>query len=317
VGEVIELWAQQSGIFSGSFVMPPGVDSDKDLPPAGHFVVNFGVLYKRRRLSFVIQAVNDLYPRLNEPGFCPTASGELDLLKRQLYRCLAALDIYDTPAFLSADMVARVRALFEPSQEVSAASPLPGVNAFVERENDAIGRMMDQLGRECGLAALNENTDAVLAELSTSGMGPNCRREIMSGYLGFVYWDIVLLPTTKALNLGAGRIEEILVDRISPDDATALALDNDRPVLLGGTFAGFGGFMSRAIRENDYLWGRLHAVDRLVDLVASTAFADDGPGFDVGSFKKRAFAAVLRTEASRLTSVPDLISRLQTASARL
>lgn len=29
-------------------------------------------------------------------------------------------------------------------------------------------------------------------------------------------------------------------------------------MLLGGTLAGFGGFLSRATRENDYLWERLH-----------------------------------------------------------
>ena len=316
VGDAIEAWAQRSGIFSGSFVMPRGLDSDRDLPAAGRFVVNFGVLYKRRRLSFVIQGINDLYVRLSEPGFCPTASGELDLLKRELYRCLAALDVYDAPTFLSAEAVARVRALFGPAR-TSGLSPLPGILAFVEQENDAIAALIDHLGRECRLAALNENTDAVLAALSTSGMGANCLREIMSGYLGFVYWDIVLLPTTTALNLGAGRIEEILVDRISPDDATTLIGEDDRPVLLGGSFAGFGGFLSRAIRENDYLWGRLHAIDRLVDLVASTAFADGSSGFDIGDFKKRAFAAVLRTEATRLTAIPDLTGRIRAALAGL
>jgi patatin-related protein len=317
ISEVIEAWAQRNGIFSGSFVMPQGVDSDLKLPPAGSFVVNFGVQYKRRRLTFVIQAINDLYPRVREPGFCPTSSGELDLLKGKMYQCLEALDVYDSPTFLSADLSARVRELFETLRPSSEALSVPSVSLFVETYYDAITTMIGQLGRECDLASVNENTDVVLAALSASEMGGACRREIISSYLGFVYWDILLLPTISALNLGAGKIEEILVDRISPEDAKTITLGDGGPSLLGGSFIGFGGFLSRAIRENDYLWGRLHAIDRLFDLVASTVPVGDVSGLDIRELKKRAFEAVLRSEAQRLRAVPELIERVRAAVARL
>ena len=36
-------------------------------------------------------------------------------------------------------------------------------------------------------------------------------------------------------------------------------------------FMGFLGFFNRAYREHDYLWGRLNAADRIVDLLVKTA----------------------------------------------
>ena len=69
---------------------------------------------------------------------------------------------------------------------------------------------------------------------------------------------------------------------------------------------------------NDYLWGRLHAAERLVGIVAS---AVGGPGapdaFELRGFRKRAFEAILEEEASRLRAVPELIARLRAAVAAL
>ena len=82
-------------------------------------------------------------------------------------------------------------------------------------------------------------------------------------------------------------------------------------------FAGFGGFLSRSIRENDYLWGRLHAVDRLFDILASTVPTNMRGDFDVGALKKRAFERVLEEEAGRLKFVPELLAQLGEVVARL
>ena len=64
--------------------------------------------------------------------------------------------------------------------------------------------------------------------------------------------------------------------------------------------------------------GRLHAVDRLFDLLASTAAKEiASAGIDIRAFKKRSLAGVLQEEAPRLPHVADLISRLQAAVARI
>jgi hypothetical protein len=89
-------------------------------------------------------------------------------------------------------------------------------------------------------------------------------------------------------------------------------------VLAGTAFAGFGGFLSSAARENDYLWGRLHAAERLIGLVAAAVSAPDAPDeAELRAFRKRAFEAILDEEGARLQAVPALIARLRAAVAAL
>ena len=40
--------------------------------------------------------------------------------------------------------------------------------------------------------------------------------------------------------------------------------------LKGIEFNNFGAFFSRSYRENDYLWGRLHGAERMIDIMLST-----------------------------------------------
>jgi hypothetical protein len=126
-----------------------------------------------------------------------------------------------------------------------------------------------------------------------------------------------LRPVANALSLETGPIAEILIDRISPDDAVSLKSAYSKHVLLGGSFAGFGGFLSRATRENDYLWGRLHAVERLFDILASTLPASAHAALDIQHFKKMAFETVMDEESRRLSLDPELISRINKAIAAL
>ena len=73
----------------------------------------------------------------------------------------------------------------------------------------------------------------------------------------------------------------------------------------------FGAFFSRAFRENDYLLGRLQAVDRLIDIVCDSAGAEAAAGLDLAGLKRRAFELVLRVEEPHLPSARALIERLR------
>ena len=95
---------------------------------------------------------------------------------------------------------------------------------------------------------------------------------MLVNYLGFPFWDVLTFPMTSAREIG--ELNEILVDRISPQDARALKGFEGISSLKGIGFAHFAAFLSRAYRENDYLLGRLHAVDRLIDIVCDSAGAD-------------------------------------------
>ena len=82
--------------------------------------------------------------------------------------------------------------------------------------------------------------------------------------------------------------------------------------LKGIEFNNFGAFFSRSYRENDYLWGRLHGIDRLVDIVLSSMpGAVSAEQSEVIALKKKAFEAVLEAEALRLTRIQPLIEELR------
>src|SRR5690606_2390717 len=83
-----------------------------------------------------------------------------------------------------------------------------------------------------------------------------------------------------------------------------------RATLRGTEFYNFGAFFSRAYRENDYLWGRLHGAERMVDLVCSTL--PGGPRQDdVVAAKRAVFRAILEEERGRLKCDPGLIEQIE------
>ena len=127
-------------------------------------------------------------------------------------------------------------------------------------------------------------------------------------YLGYPFYDIATLPLLQGE--GFDEFDPIKVDRISPSDATAIRTGGAAAMLKGIEFNSFGAFFSRAYRENDYLWGRLHGADRLIDIVASSvagALAAD----ELAAIKRRAFHAILDEEEARLPKVAALIAELR------
>ena len=136
------------------------------------------------------------------------------------------------------------------------------------------------------------------------------RYEVLVNYVGFPYWDVLTLPV--AATRQAGEIREILVDRISPVDAMTLSAFAGADKLKGRALGNFAGFFSRSYREHDYLLGRLHAVDRLIDIVCDAAginrFSDE---INIVEAKKRAFSAILQAEKTQLNGSHDLKAALR------
>jgi hypothetical protein len=95
---------------------------------------------------------------------------------------------------------------------------------------------------------------------------PDARREVLVNYLGFPFWDVLTFTVTTGRD--AGELHEIRVDRISPQEVHTLEGFEGLKSLKGIGFDNFAGFFSRRYRENDYLLGRLHALDRLIDMSA-------------------------------------------------
>ena len=129
-------------------------------------------------------------------------------------------------------------------------------------------------------------------------------------YLGFPFYDTVTLPLLRGD--GASEFEPAKVDRISPDDCSAIRSGGTRATLRGVEFYNFGAFFSRVYRENDYLWGRLHGAERMIDILVSALPRGVVLGADeITAFKRDAFLAVLDEEQGRLKADPELIPGLR------
>lgn len=132
------------------------------------------------------------------------------------------------------------------------------------------------------------------------------RRRALYAYLGFPFYDTVTLPLLRGEDLT--EFDPVKVDRISPDDAPSIRKGGAHDTLRGVEFYNFGAFFSRAYRENDYLWGRLHGAERMIDLVAS-AMPDNKTlsAEEIAAFKREAFLAILDEEEGRLTADARLV----------
>ncbi len=169
--------------------------------------------------------------------------------------------------------------------------------------------LFDRLAQSLDLTRLDAETDerlaAALAELPRTP-----RRALLLRYLGFPYFDLATLPLLQGE--GIDEYDPIKVDRISPDDATAIRGGGAEATLKGIQFSNFGAFFSRSYRENDYLWGRLHGADRMIDIIVSALPGDARlkPG-KVAAAKRAAFLAILDEEESRLGTAESLIAQLR------
>lgn len=191
---------------------------------------------------------------------------------------------------------------------------------YIDREGDDfyrplrgaeldIGGLIDRIADIKALGPLDDMADVTLAE-ALARLPKGARREMLYAYLGFPFYD----TATLALLQGEGQDEfdPIKIDRISPDDATAINPGGTEATLKGIQFNSFGAFFSRTFRENDYLWGRLHAVERLFAIVVSAMPAGCVlPDGELEALRRDAFRAVLDEEEKRLTTVPDLIAEVR------
>lgn len=166
---------------------------------------------------------------------------------------------------------------------------------------------LDAIAALQNLPERDKQLDAALAS-ALSKCPKAQRRPLLLSYLGFPYFDIATLPMLQGE--GLDEFNPIRVDRISPDDATALRTGGAAATLKGIELNSFGAFFSRKYRENDYLWGRLHGADRLIDIVCSTLPSPIAQA-DLAAIKGRIFKAILEEEAGRLTNIPDLIASLR------
>ncbi|PLK22870.1 DUF3376 domain-containing protein [Porphyrobacter sp. TH134] len=154
------------------------------------------------------------------------------------------------------------------------------------------GAVLDFLSARRLLPATDLAAEEMLID-ALEDMPKGLKRRMLLTYLGFPFYDVATLPLSR--REGLDEYNPVKIDRISPDDARSIREGGTAATLRGIEFYNFGAFFSRDYRENDYLWGRLHGAERMIDLVASTV-GGTVPVHTVRSAKRAAFLAVLDEE---------------------
>ena len=171
------------------------------------------------------------------------------------------------------------------------------------------GGFIDGLAKQRNLPAIDRHIDSIFCDALTH-LDASAQRTMLLGYLGYPIYDLATLPLLQ--DEGLDEFDPVKVDRISPDDAVMIRTGGTAATLKGIQFNNFGAFFSRAYRENDYLWGRLHGAERFIDiLLSSIPEAARLPGDRTTEFKKRAFHAILDQEAPRLDRSASLIAQIR------
>jgi Protein of unknown function (DUF3376) len=314
VAEIIEAWALAKGIVyerADSEALEFETQTAGRIPPWVKYLLAFDVKYRERRLHFLVEGQNRLYQLIDQEHFAGLDPMVVDRLKREFYGRLDALRRRNDPAYYSPqarDLVADIFPSAPSEGEIRHLAQY--ASEFVARNGGKLDRLIEQLAVEIGLNASTRELDDLLASLDPAAWLPEARREVLVNYLGFPFWDVLTFPITSAREMG--ELNEILIDRISPQDARALKGFAGIESLKGTGFGHFAAFLSRAYRENDYLLGRLHALERLIDIVCDAAGIDGGKDrIDMLALKRRGFTRILDAEARHLTQSGKLIAALR------
>ncbi|WP_397598227.1 patatin-like protein [Sphingorhabdus sp.] len=211
---------------------------------------------------------------------------DITQIRDAIYRCLAMYLDLETAEFLGVDFAIAAKA---------------GVT------NPA--GLIDHLAAQRDLVQTDLRVDAILCA-ALLALPVEARRAMLLGYLGYALYDIATLPLLQ--DEGFDEFDPVKVDRISPEDCNSIRQGGAAATLKGIEFNNFGAFFSRSYRENDYLWGRLHGAERLIDiLVSSLPAGHDFAENRVRAYKRLAFHAILDEEQDRLKYVQPLIASLR------
>ena len=267
-----------------SAVRSAGINADDAMTASGtkpdviDFFRKFDIAFRIRRLRYVIERIGEI----DAGGQAPAAVGEA---RRLVYA-----------------LVNRYRGAASPPDLHDAE------RTALRNAEQAPHQAFEALARILGLREIDDEADESLTELL--GIFPKAeRRSLILAYLGYPFYDVATLPLIQSE--GIDEFDPVKVDRISPDDATAIREGGAAATLKGSQFNSFGAFFSRAYRENDYLWGRLHGAERLVDIVVSALPKGTHlPAGAVAGFKRKAFRAILAEERPRLLAIQPLFAAL-------
>ena len=284
--------AAEVSLLLDRMIAPNGDDGSSRLVP---FLRAFDVDFRVRRIRFVIRRLNELY-RIMEDAGLRIESGALDELKAALYELIDRL-------------TRRWETRCHGPEAAAAAAEIASAAAAFDTPTLA---MFAPLERSMELVRIDHDLDEIVSLMGLNFLPPMARRAVTMSYVGFAFYDLITFPILQWTDMD--EINEVLVDRISPADAHQLGAN--RVILKGTALMSFGAFFNRAWREHDYLWGRLNAADRCVDVLLSAIGPRLSEPIDADRLRADLFRAILESEAPHLTADPDLVPGLRERVAR-
>ena len=321
ISAIIDAWAIATGtVYGGESDAAIHLETaapEQPIPRWMKFLLAFDVDYRKRRLHFMIEGQNRLYQVFDQPHFKGFDRAVVDHLKRSFYDRLDVLNRFEDVAIYQAETCNLVGSLFKAAPAPEDAEDLQHyAREFAQRHREDIDLLVARLAADIDLGACTDDVDALLASSNPREWHPDARRDVLINYLGFPFWDVMTFPAMTWREFG--EFNKILIDRISPLDAKTLPEFSGNASLKGNGFGHFAAFFSRAYRENDYLMGRIHALDRLIDIVCNSARSElNGAQDKILALKKRGFNRILDAEEKHLPNSAALIAALRLRVARM
>jgi patatin-related protein len=309
VHAIVRDWARARNLFE---------HEDSPTQKQLEFVRNFDLEYAQRRLHFVIAGVSWLYRDVGTEGH--PGRQELDALKARLYESVAKLEWLNSGRGFAEEVLGGVQTCFGEQRlrehlevhRFDTKSFLESHGSELDELNDALRRFLD-VELQTFTADLYRSLVGLTDDWPKTERTTKIRRDLLIRYLGFPIWDATLYPL-QALSELAER-DAVRVARMSPSDSTLLSPVHEGGKVLGAKLGHAYAFFSRTARENDYLWGRLDAAERIVRLLLTESTVVDGREEvitgdrhrDYRSRCKQAFLAVLAEDEAHLPTIePDV-----------
>jgi patatin-related protein len=279
------------------------------------------MLYRQRRLTFIINGINGLYdgdaapPRADLNALKTKAWAIMDHIRAGTAEAVGALKAQGTLNFLNLS-------------DDEAVKNVP--SCFVKDHRDELQALFELYTQN--VQSLTDDSIKLQAAFAEHTQDPrwtdDAKTALVSRYLAFPFWDGMLFPTISLTDIPA--FTPIPVAQFSPINATLLKppveksrwkwwVKETKPVKLKGIpVKHFAAFFATKSRQNDYLWGRLDGAELILKMLAEVGQSQEGsqsPECDDNQappppFAREAFEAVLASEHD-LKLVKDLRKDLQ------
>jgi patatin-related protein len=313
VRAVVRDWAREKRLFE---------HEGSPTPEQLEFVRDFDLEYAQRRLHFVIAGVSWLYRNVETEGH--PSRQELDAVKERLYEAVAKLEWLSSGRGFAGEVLGGIQTCFGEQRlreylalhRFDTDSFLESHRLELDQLNDALRTFLDT-ELQTFTADLYRDLIRLTDDWKPTEETKKVRRDLLIRYLGFPIWDAMLYPL-QALSDVAER-DAVRVARMSPSDSTLLTPTHEGGKVLGARLGHAYAFFSRKARENDYLWGRLDAAERIVRLLLTETKQVNGrdeivPGDSHPDYRARCrqvFLAVLTEDEAHLPTIGQDVGTLR------